>query len=148
MMRCLFLSVLLVVGVGCAEPDVESTLPPPPIEPGATPDAPPDSLALGFTVRGVYIGIAYDSAAAVVDHEAIPGFMGAMRMPIRVADRAMLRGLRAGDKIRFRLYDEGDGYVIQSLSPLPPETPLVLADTAEAAVPEEDSVPASADSSR
>lgn len=86
-----------------------------------------------FTVRGVYLGPAFDSAAAVVDHEAVPGVMDAMRMQLRVADRAELRGLRAGDKIRFTLADDGRGYAISDLTKLPPDTPPALADTLGAA---------------
>lgn len=152
MTRRLVLAALLVVGVGCADPSPESAEAlPPSAEPGVAPrpEARPDSIPSGFTVRGVYLGAVHDSAAAAVSHEAISGFMGAMRMQIRVADRAELRGLRAGDKIRFRLADpDGNGYRMDAIEPLPPETPLVLADTAEAAVPEEESLPAAADSAR
>ena len=97
--------------------------------------------ATAFDVRGVYLGVAFDSAAAVISHEAIPGFMGAMRMQLRVADRAELRALREGDKIRFRLSDAGNGYVVSGIAPLPPDTPLELADYGAAGVPPEASLP-------
>ena len=82
-----------------------------------------------YTVRGLYLGTAFDSAAVVVSHEAIPGVMDAMRMQLRVRDRAELRGLRAGDKIRFTLADDGSGFAMHALDQLPPDTPLDLADT-------------------
>ena len=77
-----------------------------------------------YTVRGVYLGARFDSAAASVDHEAIPGFMEAMRMDLRVADPTVLRGLAEGDPIRFELVDRGDGLYIEAIEPLPPGTAL------------------------
>lgn len=138
----LLLFALLLAASGCTEPTAPPQ--PTPLEAGTASDARPDSIPPGFPVRGVYLGVLYDSAAAVVNHEAIPGVMNAMRMPIRVADRAELRGLREGDKIHFRLADlDGHGFRMSEIEPLPPETPLVLADPA--AVPDEVSVPASPD---
>lgn len=134
------LPLVLLAGAlaGCAEPAEPPTTP----APDAPTDARPDTIPSGFLVRGVYQGMVYDSAAAIVDHEAISGVMPAMRMPIRVADPAALRSLREGDKIRFRLDDpDGTGYVMVDVEPLPPETELILADPDSAAVPEEDALP-------
>ncbi len=136
--RLLFLAAACTLLTACAN---EPT-PPPSIEPGAAPSAGPDTLSNAFDVRGVYLGVAFDSAAAVIDHEAVPGFMGAMRMQLRVADPSELRGLRVDDKIRFRLADPtGDGYEVSGIVKLPPDTPLKLADYGPAGVPLEDSVP-------
>jgi len=92
-------------------------------------DDPAPAATDTYTVRGLYLGTAFDSAAAVVSHEAIPGFMDAMRMQLRVRDRTELRGLRAGDKIRFILADDGSGFAMRAVDKLPPDTPLDLADT-------------------
>ena len=135
------LLVLLSLGLVLAA-CTDAAEPPPSIEPGTAPVAGPDTIANAFDVRGVYLGAVFDSAAAVISHEAIPGFMGAMRMELRVADRAELRGLRDGDKIRFRLSDpEGDGYTVSRIAPLPPDTPLALADFGADGVPPEASLP-------
>jgi len=56
-----------------------------------------------FRVRGVLKNIRADGQAAVIDHEAIPGYMEAMIMPFQVKDTNLLAGLRAGDEIDFRL---------------------------------------------
>lgn len=147
-MRFLVLLAFVLVGLtstGCGagsdEPPTNAL--PPSAEPGVAPrpEARPDSIRSGFTVRGLYLGAVYDSAAAAVSHEAIPGFMGAMRMQLRVGDRTELRGLREGDKISFRLADpDGTGFYMTDIRALPPETPLVLADTQAEAVPDEASV--------
>ncbi|MEM1043672.1 MAG: copper-binding protein [Bacteroidota bacterium] len=113
---------------GCAEPD--------------SPAAPRAS----FTVRGLYLGPAYDGTVAVISHEEIPGFMDAMQMPFRVEDAVRLDSLSEGDKIRFHLADRGRGYRIDSIRLLPPDTPLVLAgDTTDAAAPDTSSTPAPTD---
>ncbi len=89
--------------------------------------------AEAYTVRGVYLGARFDSAAAAVDHEAIPGFMDAMRMDLRVAEPAVLRGLAEGDPIRFELVDRGEGFRIETIRPLPAGTELELAGAEEEA---------------
>lgn len=125
--------------LGCAEPPEPVPQAP---DPNAGTDARPDTIPSGFLVRGVYRGMVYDGAAAIVDHEAISGVMPAMRMPIRAADPSDLYGLHDGDKIEFRLDDpDGTGYVMTDIEPLPPETPLILADPDSVAVPEEDALP-------
>ena len=120
---------------GCAD----EPAPPPPA--GSDTEPATDAMPRPVEVRGLYLGPAYDSAAAVVSHEAIPGLMNAMRMQLRVADRAELRGLREGDKIRFTLSDpDGNGYRMSAIETLPPDAPLDLADFGPDAVPPEASV--------
>lgn len=125
--------------------DADSSLdatPPPSIEPGTAPVAGPDAIPNAFDVRGLYLGTVFDSAAVVISHEEIEGFMGPMRMQLRVADRSELSGLREGDKIRFRLADPGgNGYEVSQIEKLPPDTPLELADYGADGVPPEASVP-------
>jgi len=134
-----FLCLLGGALAGCAEPPEPAPQAP---DPSAMIDARPDTIPSGFVVRGVYRGMVYDGAAAIVDHEAISGVMPAMRMPLRAADPADLDGLQEGDKIEFRLDDpDGTGYVMMDISPLPPETELILADPDSVAVPEEDALP-------
>ena len=143
-LRLLPVLALGLVLAACTDGEAPAD-PPPSIEPGTAPVGGPEGDVNAFDVRGVYLGVVFDSAAAVISHEAIPGFMGAMRMQLRVADRAELRGLRDGDKIRFRLTDpQGDGYTVSDITPLPPDTPLELADYGADGVPPEASLSDSA----
>ncbi len=142
-LRLLLVLAPCLLLAACSD-DADSGLdptPPPSVEPGTAPVAGPDAIPNPVTVRGLYLGVAFDSAAAVISHEEIEGFMGAMRMQFRVADRAELRGLREGDKIRFRLSDPaGNGYEVSQIAKLPPDTELELADYGANGVPPEASI--------
>lgn len=136
LLRRPFALALLLLGAalaGCGEA---------PEAPEAPPPSDPANAGVSFIVRGIYHGVLYDSTAAAVEHEAIPGLMGAMRMQLRVASPAELRGLRKGDKITFELVQpEGSGYLMRGVEKLPPETELKLAPSPPDAVPDEDALP-------
>lgn len=61
-------------------------------------------------MEGVGVVVAVDpdttrfgSATLTVDHEDIPGFMGAMEMMYSVSSPDLLDGLEAGDRIHFTI---------------------------------------------
>jgi protein SCO1 len=56
-----------------------------------------------FALKGKIISIDEQQQQIVVDHEAIPGFMGAMAMPYPVSDAQVLDSLAPGDEIRADL---------------------------------------------
>jgi protein SCO1 len=56
-----------------------------------------------YTVKGVIKELEPDGKTAVIRHEAIPGYMQAMTMPFEVRDTNLLRGLKAGDTVSFKL---------------------------------------------
>jgi len=56
-----------------------------------------------FEARGVIKELGTDSRTVLVQHEAVAGYMPAMTMPFKVLDSDELVGLRAGDRISFRL---------------------------------------------
>jgi protein SCO1 len=56
-----------------------------------------------FLTEGVVKEVKADAQMLVIAHEAIPHYMDAMTMPFKVKGPGDLVGLRAGDKIRFRL---------------------------------------------
>ena len=79
------------------------------------------------SVRGEIVRVADGGRSLVIDHEDIPGDMGAMRMTIPVQDAAQSQGLAAGDRIRFELFVSGSSALIGSIEKLPAGTPLELA---------------------
>jgi protein SCO1 len=58
------------------------------------------SQARRYALKGKVTAIDKPRQAVVVDHEAIPGFMGAMEMPYPVADIKSLDNIAPGDEIR------------------------------------------------
>jgi protein SCO1/2 len=88
-----------------------------------------------FEVRGVVEKLIPAKAEAVVRHEAIPGYMSAMTMPLRARDGQDLAGLKPGETITFRLnVTDHDGWMdhvkVVAASPLNarPSAALVLPD--------------------
>jgi protein SCO1 len=67
-----------------------------------------------FLVKGVVQNLPPDGRSALVKHEAIPGFMEAMTMPIEVKDASELESIVPGDQILFRLIvTEDDAWMDQ-----------------------------------
>ena len=72
-------------------------------------DEPPSSAkqnesgVRSFAVTGVIRELGTDSKTVLVQHEAVAGYMPAMTMPFKVPQSNELAGLRAGDRISFRL---------------------------------------------
>src|SRR5437868_5331050 len=56
-----------------------------------------------FHVVGQVRGLDPSSRTIRIAHEAIPGYMPAMTMPLQVRERSLLDPLRAGDRVRFEL---------------------------------------------
>lgn len=61
------------------------------------------SEPIRHTVLGTVRSHREGSTVAVIAHEEIPGYMEAMIMPLVARQAADLAGIRAGDRIRFRL---------------------------------------------
>jgi protein SCO1/2 len=71
-----------------------------------------------FAVKGVIKELEPDGKTAIIRHEAITGYMQAMTMPFEVRDTNLLRGLKAGDAISFKLAVTPSEGWIQSLTKL------------------------------
>lgn len=65
-----------------------------------------------YQVTGVIREIKPDRMTAVIAHEAIPGYMEAMIMPLPVKDPQELATLKAGDRVTFRMIVTGtEGWI-------------------------------------
>ncbi|MFT5471644.1 MAG: Cu/Ag efflux protein CusF [Verrucomicrobiales bacterium] len=69
-------------------------------------DAGGDSKAAVYEVKGVVRKVKSGDQTIVIDHEEIPGYMGAMAMPFKVKNLAEIEGLKAGDAIEFEYHVE------------------------------------------
>ncbi|HYV37554.1 MAG TPA: copper-binding protein [Gemmataceae bacterium] len=56
-----------------------------------------------YDIKGKIVSVAADKKKVEVDHEAIPGFMGAMTMHFDVEDPKVLDGLKSGDDVQGKL---------------------------------------------
>ncbi|HEY3861009.1 MAG TPA: SCO family protein [Verrucomicrobiae bacterium] len=56
-----------------------------------------------YDAKGIVKKLESDGKTIVVSHEAIAGYMQAMTMPFEVRDTNLLRGLKTGDTIMFKL---------------------------------------------
>jgi len=69
-----------------------------------------------FLVRGVVKELKSDGTTAIIQHDAIPNYMTAMTMPLKVKKRAELAGIQPGDQISFRLLVTEDESWIEHIS--------------------------------
>lgn len=83
--------------------------------------------AEAYDVRGQVAVVEPGGQRLVIDHEAVPGYMEAMRMTLPVLDPTQAAGLAPDDKIRFQLFVQDGRGAIGSIEKLPAETSLTLA---------------------
>jgi Cu/Ag efflux protein CusF len=68
-----------------------------------------------YESEGTVLGILADQAMILLDHEPIraPGyFMGPMEMPFSVSDPTLINGIKAGDRIHFRVSEEKKSRIV------------------------------------
>lgn len=85
-----------------------------------------------FEVKGQIRSLEADGTTVHIEHEEIPGYMPSMTMPFTVKDPTELRGLQAGDAVKFRLVVTQDDSWIADLAKLD-QAPADLAKPAPAA---------------
>ena len=56
-----------------------------------------------YDIKGKVVAVDTDKKTVKLDHEAIPGLMGAMTMDFPVEDLKVLEGIKAGDEVQGRL---------------------------------------------
>jgi protein SCO1/2 len=62
-----------------------------------------DQIEHSYSAHGIVRQISSDRRAATIQHEAIPGYMGAMTMDFPVQDTNELAGISPNDEITFKL---------------------------------------------
>ena len=97
----------------CRKAEVPSRAPSRPALPAA-PTVGPN--AKRYTLTGVVTAVDAAQSKITVQHEEIPGFMGAMTMAFPVRDDPKVIGfLRPGDRIEARLVVDGDNYFLSDV---------------------------------
>jgi protein SCO1 len=77
---------------------------------------PAASQAVRYDLKGKVVSIDRSSRRITVDHEAIPGFMGAMTMAYPVRDARALDKLSAGDEVTAKLVASDGTYWLEDIS--------------------------------
>lgn len=68
---------------------------------------------------GVGTVVAVDTAAGEItlDHGAVPGVMGAMKMSFPVSDPKLLEGVAPGETVEFDIEHRGGMYTVKAIRP-------------------------------
>ena len=75
----------------------------------------PGADASRYAMRGQLVAVQLDTGQVLLKHDAIPGYMDAMTMLFRVADRAAIRDRRAGDLVTATLVVESDASYLEDM---------------------------------
>jgi protein SCO1 len=69
-----------------------------------------------YDLRGKVISIDKSAKRLTVDHEAIPGFMGAMTMAYPVKDERLLDGVTPGDQVTAKVVSTGTEFWLENVA--------------------------------
>ena len=75
----------------------------------------PGPAASRYAMRGQLVAVQLDTGQVLLKHDAIPGYMDAMTMLFRVADRAAIRDRRPGDLVTATLVVESDASYLEDV---------------------------------
>lgn len=76
-----------------------------------------------YDLKGKVVSIDKSGKMVTVDHEDIPGFMGAMTMPYQVKDEHLLDNLSPGDQITAKVASTGSEFWLEDIVTVKTETP-------------------------
>jgi protein SCO1/2 len=77
---------------------------------------PAASQTVRYDFKGKVVSIDRSARRVTVDHEAIPGFMGAMTMAYPVRDARLLDKISAGDEVTAKLVSSDGTYWLEDIS--------------------------------
>jgi protein SCO1 len=75
-----------------------------------------ESQPARYDLKGKVVAVDKDGKRLTVDHEAIPGFMGAMTMAYPVKDEHLLDNLAAGDQVTAKVVANGADYWLEDIA--------------------------------
>lgn len=76
----------------------------------------PNTEVQTYKSKGIVKKIDVENGKLTVDHEDIPGYMSAMEMTEAAKDKALLDGLKVGDKVDFEIERTGSKIVFTKLT--------------------------------
>ena len=116
----LIAAVSLSLGlIGCASPVQEKAAP-------AQAAPQPAQAEQRYDLKGKVVAVDKSGKRLRVDHEAIPGFMGAMTMGYAVKDEHLLENLSVGQQIAAKVVSGSGGLWLEEIVPAARELPKDL----------------------
>jgi Cu/Ag efflux protein CusF len=117
------ISIILSVGAvslclaltGCGSQPRQSETPPAPASQPPTAQ-PPTAQPQRFDLRGKVVAVDKAGKKVTVDHENIPGFMGAMTMAYPVKDGGLLEHISPGDQVTAKVVSSGGDYWLEDIA--------------------------------
>lgn len=100
--------------IGCSSPPRQTDTQ------SQTPAQAPAVQAQRFDLKGKVMAIDKVNKKLTVDHEAIPGFMGAMTMTYPVKDEHLLDNLSQGEQVTAKVVSTGSEYWLEDIAPAKP----------------------------
>jgi protein SCO1 len=105
--------------IGCASPPQQNAAP-------QAAASKPAQAEQRYELKGKVVAVDKSGKKLTVDHEAIPGFMGAMTMPYPVKDEHLLENLTAGEPITAKVVSGSGGFWLEEIAPAAKELPKDL----------------------
>jgi len=114
------IGVLSVVLTACSSTPKES---PPPQTTSTSTSTQQAQPSQRYDLTGKVVAVDKSRKTLTVDHEAIPGFMGAMTMAYPVKDEQQLDRLSPGDQITAKVVSTTGGFWLEDIFRAAPKTP-------------------------
>ena len=73
-----------------------------------------------YDLKGKIVSVDKSAKQLTVDHEAIPGFMGAMTMAYPVKDERALESLAPGDQVTAKVVSSNGSYWLEEIAVVKP----------------------------
>jgi protein SCO1 len=102
------LAVLCLGLAACSSPEPSQAQTPAPAAAAQT--------AQRYDLKGKVVAVDKIGKKLTVDHEAIPGFMGAMTMPYPVKDEHLLDNLSPGDQVTAKVVSSGGEIWLENIA--------------------------------
>ncbi len=115
MTRCVRISTMLSVVALCLVLIGCGSKPEPSQAAAPAPAPPPQAAPKLYEMKGKVVAVDKEGKKLTVDHQDIPGFMGAMTMPYPVKDAALLDPLSPGDQITANVVSAAGDYWLENI---------------------------------
>ena len=107
---------LCLAVVECAAPPAQNAAP-------TQPASQAPAAEQRYDMKGKVVSVDKSRKSLTVDHEAIPGFMGAMTMAYAVKDEHLIENLSVGQQIAAKVVSGSGGFWLEEIVPAAKELP-------------------------